>query len=636
MSVDLGCSVPYNGDGLDQIAGGCYTLLMFIREITKKNPRYDKTFTYQRLMESVRTPRGPRQRIILNLGKLDLPKEEWPILARRIEKIVLGQESFLPPPAHIQSLASYYAQLLKRKEMQSIPPAQDEEKDWETVDLNSLSQGECRTIGGEAVGYEAFKRLGLPQTLSEIGFSPGEVNKTALLVIGRLLHPSSERDTALWGKKISALDELLSTDFQHLPNNTLYRLSDKLVKHRDEIEKHLSQKERDLFHLGEKIILYDLTNTYLTGRALESSKARYGRSKQKRNDSPLLTLALYLDEDGFPKRSRILAGNVSEPGTLKEFLLAFKAEGEGQLPFRYELTTVVIDAGVGTEENLKLIRQEGFHYISVARSRPQEIPQEGLTIIKEEKDSTIKAKRLDHDGEVLLYCESSARAKKEESMKARFQQHFEDGLEAISSSLSKRRGVKSYEKVMERLGRLRERYPAIAQFYQIDVTQESGIAKKITWSINQEKELKARFSGSYYIRSDRSDLDEKELWSLYMLLTFVEEAFRCLKSDLGLRPLYHRKDRRMEGHLFITVLAYHLLVSIQRELKKKGISHRWKTIRNLLATQMRVTASLSNDKGEQIYIRQTTDPEPFHFEICRALGLPLKPLKAKRLRKQKK
>jgi transposase len=609
---------------------------MFIREINKKNPGYDKTFTYHRLMESVRTPKGPRQRIILNLGKLDLPREEWSILAGRIEEIVSGQQSFLSPPPHMESLASHYASLLKRKEMQSIPTAKEQEHDWESVDLNSLSQGECRTIGGEAVGYEAFKRLGLPQILSDMGFTQEGVNRTALLVIGRLLHPSSERDVALWAKKISALDELLGADFQRLPGNTLYRLSDKLVKHRDEIEKRLSERERDLFHLGEKIILYDLTNTYLTGRAHESFKARYGRSKQKRNDCPLLTLALVLDEDGFPKRSRVLEGNVSEPSTLRQFLLAFKAESEGQLPLSNEPSTVVIDAGVGSEENLKLIAREGFHYISVARSRPKEIPKEGLTIIKEEKNSTIKAKRLDHNGEVLLYCESSARARKEESMKASFQKHFEDGLKAITSSLSKKKGVKNYEKVMERLGRLRERYPTIAQFYQIDVKQESGVVKNITWSINKDEELKARFSGSYYIRSDRNDLDEKELWSLYMMLTFVEEAFRCLKSDLGLRPIYHRKDRRMEGHLFISVLAYHLLVSIQRELKKKGICHHWESIRNLLATQMRVTASVTNDKGERIYIRQTTDPEPFHFEIYRALGLPLKPLRAKRLRKRKK
>ena len=573
----------------------CYASPMFIREITKKNPGFDKTFTYHRLMDSVRTPRGPRQRILLNLSKLELPREDWKTLANRIEEILSGQQSLFPPPPHIESLANHYAQLLRRKEMQSIPVPEREEPDWETVDLNSLSQGECRTIGGEAVGYEAFKRLGLPQILSEIGLSPEQIDKAALLVIGRLLHPASERETALWGKEISALEELLGADLQHLSNNALYRLSDQLVEQREEIERRLSERERELFQLGERIILYDLTNAYLTGRAHESFLAHHGRSKQKRNDCPLLTLALVLDEDGFPKASRILPGNVSEPGTLRGFLQVLKARTEGQLPLLKESPTVVIDAGVGTEDNLKLISEEGFHYICVSRSRPKEVPEEGLVVIKEDKGSTIEAKRLDHNGEVLLYCESSARARKEEAMKARFQKHFEEGLQAIASSLAKKRGIKSYEKVVERLGRLRERYPTIARFYRVDVEHDSSRVKKLTWSVDREEELRVRFSGSYYLRSDRSDLNEKELWSLYTMLTQVEEAFRCLKSELGLRPFYHRKDRRLEGHLFITVLAYHLLASIQRELRKRGIAHRWGTIRRRLATQMRVTASLTNN-----------------------------------------
>ena len=155
---------------------------------------------------------------------------------------------------------------------------------------------------------------------------------------------------------------------------------------------------------------------------------------------------------------------------------------------------------------------------------------------------------------------------------------------------------------------------------------------RLEWSIDEQKELEARFSGFYYIRSSRTDLDEKELWSLYMMLTQMEESFRCLKSELGLRPVRHHKDPRMEGHIFISVLAYHLLAGIQRELRQKGISYRWETIRNRLSTHTRVTASLTNNKGERIHIRQTTDPEPFHFEIYRALRLPVNPLRTRRAR----
>jgi transposase len=605
-------------------------MAMFIKEIIKKNHTSDKTFTYHRLMEAVRTPRGPRQRIILDLGKLDLPREDWKTLANRIEEIFSGQQTLLMIPPHIESLAHYYAGMLRRKEMQSAPVSG--QPDWEKVDLNSLSQSEVRTIGAESVAWDAFKRLGFSHILSDLGFSREQVHKAALLVVGRLVHPASERETAHWGRGISALEELLGADFRHLSNNTLYRTSDQLLKHRDEIEKGLAERERDIFNLGEKIILYDLTNTYLTGNARQSHMARRGRSKQKRNDCPLLTLALVLDNEGFPKASRVLEGNISEPGTLERFLQDLKSEPRGQLSLLTEPATLVFDAGVGTRDNLDLVRREGLHYVTVSRQRPGEIPEEGLTVIKEDKDSTIEVKRLDGEGETILYCQSTARARKEESMKASFQKHFEEGLQAISDSLSRKRGHKAYGRVMERLGRLKERYPTIAQFYNVEVQEERGRVTRIEWRIDREKELETRFSGSYYIRSSRTDLDEKELWSLYMMLTQIEESFRCLKSELGLRPVRHHKDPRMEGHLFISVLAYHLLAGIQRELRQKGISYRWETIRNRLSTQTRVTASLTNDKGERIHIRQTSDPEPFHFEIYRALGLPLKPLKAKRLR----
>lgn len=172
-----------------------YTVPMFIKEIIKKNPTSAKTFTYHRLMEALRTARGPRQQIILNLGKLDIPRDEWKSLANRIEEIITGQQVLITPPPHIESLAHYYARMLRRKEMQSVPAP--EQPDWETVDLTSLSQGEVRTIGAESVAWNAFKRLGFPEILSNLGFNQEQIDRTALLVIGRLIHPASERETAL-------------------------------------------------------------------------------------------------------------------------------------------------------------------------------------------------------------------------------------------------------------------------------------------------------------------------------------------------------------------------------------------------------------------------------------------------------
>jgi transposase len=533
----------------------------------------------------------------------------------------------------VEPLAQHYARLLRLQELDQAPaPAAAAPPQWETVDLASLATGECRTLGGEAVALKAFEQLGFPEMLADLGLNPAQVHQAALLIIGRLLHPASERETARWVQETSALGELLGARFHLLSNNALYRLSDRLVAHRPEIEARLARAARQRFSLGEKIILYDLTNTYLTGAARASEMARRGHSKEKRTDRPLLTLALVLDEDGFPKASRVFPGNVGEPGTLKEMLAALQGDLRKAAPLLASRPTVVMDAGVATAENLALIRETGCHYVTVARRRPEEIPTEGLVVIKEDEAATIRVKRLDQAGEVLLYCHSTGRARKEAAMRTRLTERFEAGLQNLAASLTKPRGMKSYPKVMARLGRLQEKYPRVARFYEIQVQQQAGVATALTWTIPAPEHLAARFSGSYYLRSDRHDLDDGELWSLYITLTQVEEAFRSLKSELGLRPVHHRLDRRLEGHLFITVLAYHLLAAIQRQLKEKGISQRWQTLRRRLATQMRVTVSLTNDKGERLFLRPTTDPEPWRLEIYRALSLPPKPLRPKRLK----
>ena len=428
----------------------------------------------------------------------------------------------------------------------------------------------------------------------------------------------------------SGLGDLLGADYGHLSDNALYRTADRLCLERDHIETELAEREREAYGLKEKIILYDLTNTYLAGSGKRSKLARYGRSKQKRSDSPLLTLALVIDEDGFPKTSKVMAGNISEPETLKEFLENYKVEFQKRLSLFTDLPTVVIDAGIATEKNLKLIRGEGFHYITVSRVKPKTEPQDGLMVIRKEKESTVEVKRIDDGDEVILYCRSSGRASKEEGMKSRFQQYFEEGLAAIAASLTKKRGQKDYGKIMERIGRLKGKYPRVARFYQIEIIREKDKVSEIKWEIERKDDLEMRFSGSYYIRSDRNDLDEKELWELYMTLTDVEEAFRCLKSELGLRPTYHQKDIRLEGHLFISILAYHLLVCIQKELSVKGINHRWETIREWLASHMLATTSVTNRKGERVYQRQIGDPEPFHLKIYHALGISSHPLGIKR------
>ncbi len=180
-----------------------------------------------------------------------------------------------------------------------------------------------------------------------------------------------------------------------------------------------------------------------------------------------------------------------------------------------ELPTVVMDAGIATAKNLELVTGEGFHYITVSWKKPEEKPAEGLLTIRENKDGKVEIKKIkEESGEVVVYCQSTGRAKKETGMKTKFQQQFEEGLERIRTSLSKKGGRKGYGHIMERIGRLKQKHPRIARFYRIDVTEEEGKAGTINWEIDQKDDLEMRFSGAYYLRSSRTDLSEKELWEL--------------------------------------------------------------------------------------------------------------------------
>ncbi len=212
---------------------------MFIKETKKRNKGYDKVFISHRLIESYRTERGPRQRTILSLGKLDLSRSQWKILANRIEDIVFGQTSLLPIDEDIEQLAQHYAGLIIHNELLNQPSVERSGPDYETVDLNSLQSRHSRTIGAEYVGLSIFKALGLPEFLQELGFNSTQVNLATLSIVGKLVHPGSERQTRKWAQHLSGLDELLDTNFQHLSNNALYRISDLLFKHKSAIESYL-------------------------------------------------------------------------------------------------------------------------------------------------------------------------------------------------------------------------------------------------------------------------------------------------------------------------------------------------------------------------------------------------------------
>jgi len=595
---------------------------MFIRTVHKRNKSSKKLYKYQQLVESIRTDKGVRQKLILSVGVLELPKEQWPRLANRIKAIIHNQQTLFKETTEIEQLARKFAQQIIQKHALILD---EDGEQFETVDVRSLQNHRVRRIGAERLGLEFFKKLQLHNCLKECGLSKRQIEIAMLLIIGRLVHPGSERHLHGWAQHISGLDELLDTDFSHLSLNSLYKVSDILFENKTTIEVHLRQRENDLFSLNETIILYDLTNTYLEGIAASNAKAKFGRSKEKRKDCRLLTLGLVIDSKGFPKISQVFAGNQSEPETLLNMIKTLHQQD----PTNTTKPTIVIDAGIATDDNLMALKEDGYHYIAVSRKKFDVPDTENAIVIKQTKKNTVEAKRIVGDDEIVLYCKSLLKREKERSMQGRLQQNFEEQLLALSKSIHKKGGTKRYDKVLLRVGRLKEKYKQIARFYQIHVEERDGFAIRVTWDYLKEQ-AQQRFSGAYFLRTDRTDLSEKTIWSIYVMLTQVEDAFRTLKTDLQLRPVFHQKEHRSEAHIFITLLAYHLLHSIRCYLKQKDIRLSWGKLRDRMSTHCRITNRLNTRAGDTLFIRKCSQPEDFHKMIYDALGLDHSPYKTKK------
>jgi transposase len=605
---------------------------MFIRVIQKQNKNSDKKYSVYKLMEAYRNTSGqPRNRVLLSLGNLDLSKDERQQLSKRIEEIMNWDKKELfniKCSKKIENLAIKYSNILLKKTFVNKTKEKKVEektapKNIKKVNINSCKTKDVRSIGTEYIGLEIFKEIKLNEILKELDFTEEQINLTKISIISRLSSPGSERATRDWANNFSAIGELLGENYLNLSNNALYRINDKLQQNKEEIEKQLRKNEQELYGLNEKLLLYDLTNTYFEGRSLESNKtARSKKSKEKRTDCPLITLALLIDEKGFAKHSEILKGNVSEPSTLESFLN--KIEENSKPDLFTEQPTIIMDAGIATEDNLTLIKEKGYFYLAVSRKK-YSIEELGATeLIKDcvEIKKGVKAKIIKTDSEeTIIYCESEDKKLKEESIKQLFENKFLDELKKLKSSLTKKGCMKKYEKILEKIGRLKEKYSKIAQYYKINICEEKGITIDITWEIIKENKLKERFSGSYFLRTNLINLEEKELWNIYITLSKVEDSFRSLKSELEMRPVYHRKDERIEGHLFICVLSYHLLNIIQNKLKDSDIQYSWKTIRKHLNQQVRVTTSFTTEQNTKIHIRNCSEPTEFLSKIYSALKI---------------
>ena len=489
---------------------------------------------------------------------------------------------------------------------------------YQEVDLDSLDLVRPRSVGVEHAALSVMRQCGLQDKLAALGLNRPQIAAAVGNIVARMAHPASELATHAWLQQRSALGELIGFDFEAMDLNRLYRASDMLYKHREALQDHLFAQAQSIFGFGQTITLYDLTNTYFEGIAAGVSKAKRGHSKESRSDCPLVTLAMALDGSGFPRRSRVFAGNASEPATLQDMLTGLGAPNGA---------TVVMDAGIATEANLTWLRAQGYHYVVVSpqlkRQRERQFDPALATEVQSAGDVTIKLQRvLDAQGHALLYCHSPAREQKDRAIDAAKSVGFEAVLLKMQAGLSKPRGTKDVAKIMERLGRAKQRFARAAQHYQVALAKDdSGTqVSAITWTERVKPGSAAAHPGVYCLRTTLVALDNATLWRTYSMLTNLESVFRSLKTDLGLRPVFHQIDRRVEGHLFISVLAYHFVHTLRLQLKDQGINESWQTLRETLATQRRVTATFQRRDGRTVHVRKATRPEPHHQNMNVILG----------------
>jgi len=592
---------------------------MFIRRTRTRSTADGSVYTTYRLVRSQRIEGKVRQVTLLNLGAhFAIERAYWPLLCNRLRELTEGVDGL--PLEQVPTAVEAEAQHLAAQLLAQQPEAMATSGDVQSLDVDSLTLARARSVGLEQLALWAMEQVDFEGLLGELGFNGRQRAAAIGSIVARMAAPGSEQASHRWLAGDSALGELLAFDFEAMESMALYRASDRLLQRRQALESALFDRLRDLFGLDEVVTLYDLTNTYFEGEMAANGQARRGHSKEKRSDCPLVTLGLVLDGSGFVRRSDVFAGNAGEAATLQGMLTGLAAP-PGAL--------VVMDRGVASEANLAWLASAGYRYLVVARQRHGGLDAEQADTLETAAGEAIHVQtQTSADGdELYVHCQSEARARKEQAIEERRQKRFEAELQRIHDGLSRPRTTKRLDKLHQRIGRLKERYPGIGGHYTIElVADETGDkAVAVHWQRRPKARSRAADPGVYCLRTNDTGWGAERLWRTYIMLTDLEAVFRTLKSELGLRPIYHQTQQRSEGHLLITVLAYQFVQIIRRRLREHGINDSWRSIRETLARQHRVTATFRRGDGRTLHVRKPTQAEPGQRAIYDALGIDSAP-----------
>ena len=564
---------------------------MYIRKLTRAKD--GKQHHYWALVESYRTERGPRQRVVAWLGEMD-------------ESGRMGVENAAEGSGGVQ-----------RKLFDDVKP------EWVEVNVNEVRVEKIKDFGGPWLGLELMRRLEIdrffrdhmPRGKEGIGWA--EIAK--VLVLCRFCRPSSELHIAEHFYEKTALPDLLGIAPERVNDDRLYRALDKLLPHKADLEKHLKDKVGALFKVDYDLYLYDVTSTYFEGQAKSNPSARHGHSRDQRGDCKQVCIGLVVTRDGFPLGYEIFAGNRADVTTVEEII--------GTMEGRYGKANRiwVMDRGMASETNFNFLNQEGRRYI-LGANRGQ-LKQYESELLKEDwrvVHSGLEVKLVDGpDGkEVFILCRSKDRAEKEKAMHDRFEQRIEDALMQMAKGCEKR---KYKVKVIERrVGKLLGKNSRGAGLFDVEVSESPSGGAQITWTKKEKWRQWSQLSeGCYMLRSNVRDWSPEELWKAYIQLTEAENAFRIHKSDLSVRPVWHQKDERVQAHILICFLAYVLWKTLGRLCHKAGLGDEPRKVLWELAQLKLTDVILPTRNGTEIRLRRVETPDTHQRILLQRLKLSL-------------
>jgi transposase len=584
---------------------------MFLRKL--RVHKDGKEHGYWSLVETIRTADGPRQRTLCYLGELNSSAH-----ARWQKTIEVFNE-------HGES-----TQLKLFSSEAEVP----DDPNIARVLVKKVRVERTRRFGDCYLGLELWQQLGLAeffaQHLDVDGADVPWSRVAAVLAINRLCAPGSELAVEQHWYPSTALDDLLHIESGKINDTRLYRCLDRLLPLKTKIEQHLKQRFGELFQAEFDVLLYDLTSTYVEGTAEENPMMRRGYSRDHRPDCEQLVLALIVNSDGFPFSYELFDGNRADVSTVEAILRTVERKhGKARRVW-------IFDRGVVSEENLVAIRKRGGQYlVGTPRSKLKQFEQELLKDDFEKIRPEVEVKQILIPGgeETYILCRTAGRKEKEKAIRSRFVAKIEKALAGLEKRIAEGK-LKDRDKMFLRLGRIQASHPQVADLYEMEV-KDSKEGPRLVWRQKSEQQqwLEAR-EGAYLLRTNLTVNGAADLWKKYMQLTEVEAAFRTLKSELAIRPLFHQLEKRVKAHVLVAFLGYALQVTLKHLLKRSGSEYSSTQALKRLAEIRSVDIVLPTLEGREIWLRRIARLDEQQQSILHQLKITL-PERLEPLRIQK-